>query len=46
MVSAQQKFRKLNEDPAKKRGGALQRTLHEINKKNISSAIEYSEFIS
>ena len=42
LISDQKKFRKLKEDPTLKRGRALQRTLCEINKKNIFSDIEYS----
>ena len=42
LISDQKKFRKLKEDPVLKRERALQRTLREINKKNIFSDIEYS----
>ena len=42
-ISDQQKFRKLKEDPTLKRERAIQRTLREINKKNIFSDIEYSD---
>ena len=42
LISDQKKFRKLKEYPTLKRERALQRTLREINKKNIFSDIEYS----
>ena len=42
LISDQKKFRKLKEDPVLKRERALQRTLRDINKKNIFSDIEYS----
>ena len=42
LISEKQKFRKLKEDPSLKPERALQRTLCEINKKNIFNDIEYS----
>ena len=42
LVSDQQKFKKLKQDPTSKRERAQQRTLREINKKDIFSDIEYS----
>ena len=42
LISEKQKFRKLKEDPSLKPERALQRTLREINKKNIFNDIEYS----
>ena len=42
LISDKQKFRKLKEDPTLKRERALERTLREINKKNIFSDTEYS----
>ena len=42
LISDKQKFRKLKEDPSLKRKRALQRTLREIDKKNIISDTEYS----
>ena len=42
LISEKQKFRKLKEDPSLKPERALQRSLCEINKKNIFNDIEYS----
>ena len=42
LIRDQKKCRKLKEDPTLKRERALQRTLREINKKNIFSDTEYS----
>ena len=42
LISDKQKFRKLKEDFTLKRERALERTLREINKKNILSDTEYS----
>ena len=42
LISDQQKFTKLKEDPILKRETALQQTVHEISKKNILTDIEYS----
>ena len=42
LINDKQKFRKLKEDPTLKCERALQRTLREINKKNIFSNTEYS----
>ena len=42
LISDKQKFRKLKEDSTLKRERAIQRTLREINKKNIFSDTEYS----
>ena len=42
LISDQQKCRKLKEDPTLKRQRVIQRTLREMNKKNICSDIEYS----
>ena len=42
LISDQQKFTKLKEDPILKRETALQQTVHEISKKNIFTDIEYS----
>ena len=42
LISDQQKCGKLKEDPTLKRQRVIQRTLREINKKNICSDIEYS----
>ena len=42
LISDQQKCGKLKEDPTLKRQRVIQRTLREMNKKNIYSDIEYS----
>ena len=42
LINDKQKFRKVKQDPTLKRERALQRTLREINKKNVFSDTEYS----